>query len=56
MRIRFTLDIQRTPRPTPQENPQDGSEPPVIYDVSGAQVEHAGFQPMGFTAPNRDDY
>jgi hypothetical protein len=37
MRIRLTLDIERTPRPQPQ-----GNEMPSIYDVSGAQIEQSG--------------
>ena len=46
MRIRLTLDIERTPKPAPTE------EPPVIYDLAGAQTERAGWQPTGFSVPN----
>ena len=46
MRIRLTLDIERTPKPAPTE------EAPVIYDLSGAQTERAGWQPTGFSIPN----
>lgn len=46
MRIRITPDIERTPKPAPTE------EPPVIYDLAGAQTERAGWQPAGFSVPN----
>lgn len=44
MRIRLTLDIER-------HRKDDGPEAPDIYDLSSGQVEHAGPQRMGFTAP-----
>lgn len=53
MRIRFTLELTRTPKPEPASD-----EPPSIYDVSGASTERAGYQRMGFTADHNipDDY
>ena len=46
MRNRLTLDIERTPKLGPAK------EPPVIYDLAGAQTERAGWQPTGFSIPN----
>jgi hypothetical protein len=48
MRIRFTLDITRTPRPDPTEAPD-------IYDLSGASVERAGEQSLGFQVQPPND-
>ena len=48
MRIRFTIDITRSPKTGP------GVEAPDIYDLTGAQVETAAERmPAGFmgTAP-----
>ena len=46
MRIRLTLDIERAPKPGLAE------EPPVIYDLAGAQTERAGWQATGLSVPN----
>lgn len=51
MKFQLTLEITRTPKVGPEPEP----EPPVLLDVSGAQVEHAGQQRVGFyAAPSRD--
>lgn len=41
MRIRFTLDVTRAPKPEPVDAPD-------VYDLSGASTERAGDQPIGF--------
>ena len=48
MRIRLTLDIERTPKP---EAPTEEAAP-VGYDLIPAQTERAGWQRTGFTIPN----
>lgn len=48
MRIALTLEIHRGRKPIPAPSPPADDEVPVIVDVSGAQVEHAGWQPIGF--------
>ncbi len=47
MRITLTLEICRTRKPSPAPIPP-ADDAPVIVDFSGAQVEHAGWQPIGF--------
>lgn len=45
MRIRITLDIERAQKPDP-------NEPPDGFDLSGASIERAGDQRIGFAIPS----
>lgn len=47
MRIRFTIDITRPPKPQPEPDPETIG--PDVYDLSNAQVENAAEPvPLGF--------
>lgn len=53
MRIRFTLDITRTPKPAP---PIDEPEPDFINNQGYSHIENAHQQVLGFTPNPTETY
>ncbi|MEV5068893.1 hypothetical protein MRBLMI12_000449 [Microbacterium sp. LMI12-1-1.1] len=48
LKLSVTLSLTRAPKPEP--------EAPAIYEHTGSQVEHAGYQPLGFQIPPSTPY